>query len=218
MNALVRYLAADLLRSQTFFLPALLFLAVLGMLNSGNLGPPLSGYQGTALLLYPVAAVLTMVIANAEDPIQRQVTLVTARGWGRVLTALLALSVLAVLLLTALSLLVPLVLNPRPQPPELLLAGGLAHLGSGLLGVAVGLLCARPLLHRPVHAVCAILLGVILVIFLGRVPPVGNLMLLLDDRTGAAAALGPLLGNLTLSAGLLAATVSLVFLLGRKRL
>ncbi|MCO1577480.1 hypothetical protein M8C13_17115 [Crossiella sp. SN42] len=217
MTALLRYLAADLLRSQAFFLPALLFLAVLGMLNSGDPGPPLSAYQGTALVIYPVAAALTMVIANAEDPVARQVTLVTARGWGRVLAALLALAVLALLLLTALALLVPLLVNPRPQPPSLLLAGALAHLGSGLLGVAVGLLCARPLLHRPVHAVSTILLGVVLVVFLGRVPPIGNLMTLLEGGDGSHA-LAALTGNLALSAGLLAATAALVYAIGRKRL
>ncbi|GAA2811786.1 hypothetical protein [Crossiella cryophila] len=215
--ALLRYLAADLLRAQVFFLPTLVFLAVLGMLNSGDPGPPLSNYQGTALVIYPVAAALTMVICNAEDPVQRQVSLVTAGGWGRVLAALVTLAVLALLMLTAIALLVPLIVNPRPQPPSLLLAGALAHLGSGLLGVALGLLCARPLLHRPVHAVSTILLGVVLVIFLGRIPPIGNLMTLLEGADGRHA-LGTLALNLTLSAGLLAATVALVFALGRKRL
>ncbi|MBP2478237.1 hypothetical protein JOF53_007109 [Crossiella equi] len=217
MTALVRYLGADLVRSQAFFLPALLFLAWLGMLNSGDPGPPLPAYQGTALLIFPVAAALTRAVANAEDPVQRQVTLVTARGWGRVLAALVVLSVLSVLALTAVVLVVTYVVNPGAQPPSTLVAGLLGHLASGLLGVCLGLLCARPLLFRPVQTVATILLGVVLVIFLGRVPPVGNLMTLLEgaDATPALPALGL---NLALSATLLAATGALVFVLGRRRL
>jgi hypothetical protein len=74
LTGLVRYLGSDLLRSQRFLLPVLLYVLLLAPLFGGDPGPPPQLWTVTAVVLYPVSCWLAVTVANTEDPVQRQVT------------------------------------------------------------------------------------------------------------------------------------------------
>jgi len=76
VKAIVRYVAADAMRSQRWVAPVLLFAAAVLIFNT-DAGPLLSTYADTAACLLPVAAWLTVVIVNAEDPVLTDVSIVT---------------------------------------------------------------------------------------------------------------------------------------------
>ncbi|MEJ2856703.1 MULTISPECIES: hypothetical protein [unclassified Saccharothrix] len=188
MTALVRYLLADVLRTQRWLPPLLLFGAVLAMLNSSDAGPPLSAYAGTCVFVYPVAVWLTIVIATAEDPVRRSVTVATA-GWGRVHAAVAVLSGLAVLVVAALATLVPLLTQPRPYPLPVVLIGFVALLVCGLTGVGVGVLCARPVVTQHGWSVLLAVALVFAAFLFGQVPPIGNVLGALGRDSGVGTAL-----------------------------
>ncbi|MBP2337072.1 hypothetical protein JOF41_003250 [Saccharothrix coeruleofusca] len=182
MNALVRYLLADVLRSQRFLAPVMVFLAVLGMLYASDAGVPLVAYAGSCVLIYPVAVWLTVVVATAEDPVRRSVTVVAAGGWGRVQGAVAVSAALCACLLALVATGVPVLTQSRPYPPEVVAQGFGAHLVCGLTGVGVGLLCARPVITRLGWGVLAATALVVLPFPLGRVPPVGSVLGALNDQ------------------------------------
>lgn len=186
--ALVRYLLADVLRTQRWLPPLLLFGAVLAMLNSSDAGPPLSAYAGTCVFVYPVAVWLTIVIATAEDPVRRTVTVATA-GWGRVHAAVAVLSGLAALVVAVLATVVPVLTQPRPYPVSVVLVGFAALLVCGLTGVGVGVLCARPVVTRHGWSVLLAVALVFAAFLFGQVPPIGNILGALGRDSGIARAL-----------------------------
>ncbi|XVV06839.1 hypothetical protein ACQPW3_16230 [Actinosynnema sp. CA-248983] len=188
MTALVRYLLADALRTQRWLPPLLLFGAVLAMLNSSDAGPPLSAYAGACVFVYPVAVWLTIVIATAEDPVRRAVTVATA-GWWRVHAAVTVLSALAALFVALLATLAPVLTQPRPYPLPVIAIGFAATLVCGLTGVGVGALCTRPVVTQ--HG-WSVLLAVALVVAafpFGQVPPIGNVLGALGHDRGIPTAL-----------------------------
>ncbi|MBY8848816.1 hypothetical protein [Saccharothrix longispora] len=189
MTALVRYLLADVLRTQRWLPPLLLFAAVLGMLYASDAGPPLPAYAGTCVLVYPVSAWLTVVIATAEDPVRRSVTVVAAGGWGRVQAAVAVLASLAAVVLAAVAALVPVLTQPRPYPPATVLEGFAALAVCALVGVGVGVLCGRPVITRVGWSVLASAALVVLVLLFGRTPPVGNVLWSLSHQDGVTGAL-----------------------------
>jgi hypothetical protein len=69
--AAARYLLALLLGEQRVLLPVVAFLAVLGVLFGGDPGPPPTPWAVSALVAYPVAAWIALVVADVEDPVQR---------------------------------------------------------------------------------------------------------------------------------------------------
>ncbi|OLT10720.1 hypothetical protein BJF78_05330 [Pseudonocardia sp. CNS-139] len=172
--AVARYVAADVLRSQRWLLPVLAYGAVLGVLYGGDPGPAPGVWPATAFALYPLAAWLALVVANAEAPEQRPVTAVSAGGYGRVAagTALVALA--GGLVMAQLPVLVPLVVPRHPYPAALVLTGLVAHLAAAAAGTAVGLVCARPFVRRIGWSFC---LGVAIVTVTAVqpwLPPVGT--------------------------------------------
>ncbi|MDQ2585283.1 hypothetical protein [Saccharothrix yanglingensis] len=189
MTALVRYLLADVLRTQRWLPPLLLFAAVLGMLYASDAGPPLPAYAGTCVLVYPVSAWLTAVIATAEDPVRRSVTVVAAGGWGRVQAAVAVLASLAAVALAAVAALVPVLTQPRPYPPATVLEGFAALAVCALVGVGVGVLCGRPVITRAGWSVLASAALLVLVLLVGRTPPVGNVLWSLSHQDGVTGAL-----------------------------
>ncbi|QFZ21862.1 hypothetical protein [Saccharothrix syringae] len=189
MRALVGYLLADVLRTQRWLPPLLLFAAVLGMLYASDAGPPLSAYAGACVLLVPVSAWLSIVITGAEDPVRRAVTATAAGSWWRVHAAVTALSAAAALALALVAALVPVVTQPRPYPPGVVAQGfgGLAV--CALVGVGIGVLCGRPVVDRPGWSALAAAGLVVLPLLLGRTPPVGNVLWSLSHGDGVPAAL-----------------------------
>ncbi|WP_434442688.1 hypothetical protein [Lentzea sp. E54] len=173
MISLVRYLAADVLRGQRYLAPLLVFLGVMGMLFSGDAGQPLEAYSGSAALLYPIAAWMAVVVATSEDVVRREITVVTAGGWSRVLTAAALVAVLFALALALLAAVWPVVTNPHPYTAGEFFVGLAAHTGCALLGVGVGLMFARPVFDSIGRTVLAVFSVVVLTYPLGRVTPLG---------------------------------------------
>ena len=147
LTTLVRYFGADLLRSQRFLLPLVLFMALLTPLFNGDPGPPPQAWTITVLILYPVSCWLAVTVANTEDPVQRQVTIAAAGGPGRVAVGVLLTCLAADLVLIALAVTWPMASTGYAFPPSTIAAGVLAHVAAAATGTAVGLLCARPVVH-----------------------------------------------------------------------
>ncbi|WP_447009871.1 hypothetical protein [Saccharothrix hoggarensis] len=189
MTALVRYLLADVLRTQRWLPPLLLHVAVLGLLYSSDAGPPLPAYAGTCVLVYPVSVWLTVVVATAEDPVRRAVTVVTAGGWARAQAAVTALSVLGALGLALVAALAPVVTQSRPYPLGTVAQGFAALAVCALVGVGVGVLCCRPLVDQVGWSLLASAALVVLVLLFGRTPPVGNVLWSLSHQDGVTVAL-----------------------------
>lgn len=147
MIGLVRYFAADLLRSQRFLLPVFLYALLLAPVFNGDPGPPPELWILTVLVLYPVSCWLAVTVANTEDPTQRLVTTAAAGGPGRVAAGVLATCLLADVVLIALAVWWPIVTTGYDFPAPVVVAGVLAHVAAATTGTAVGLLCARPVMH-----------------------------------------------------------------------
>lgn len=172
--AVARYLAADVLRSQRFLVPLLLYGAVVAILADGATGPPPGPWPGTALALYPAAAWLAMVVANTEDPVQRTVTTAAAGGPGRLAAGTLLVALAADVLLVALAVTVTAVRASEPYPLPAVLAAVLAHVAAATTGTAVGLLCARPLVTRIGWSFCLAVTVVTVTVVQPWLPPVGS--------------------------------------------
>lgn len=173
MISLVRYLAADVLRGQRYLAPLLVFLGVMGMLFSTDAGQPLEAYSGSSALLYPIAAWMAVVVATSEDVVRREITVATAGGWSRVLTAAALVSVLFALAMGLLAAVWPVVTNPHPYTVGEFFVGLGAHTGSALLGVGVGLMFARPVFDSIGRTVLAVFSVVVLTYPIGRATPLG---------------------------------------------
>ncbi|MEV0677615.1 hypothetical protein AB0I60_13945 [Actinosynnema sp. NPDC050436] len=176
MTALVRYLLADLLRTQRYLPPLLVYAAVLAVFNGGDAGPPPSSYAGSCAFLYPVAVWLTVVVATAEDPVRRAVTVVAAGGWGRSQAAVSVLSCLLVTVVAAFAAVLPVLTQGRSYPPGTVALGFASLLVCGVVGVGVGVLCARPVITRHGWSVPAAAALVVLAYLFGQAPPIGNVL------------------------------------------
>ena len=171
--SLVRYLAADVFRGQRYLAPSLVFLGVLGMLFSSDAGQPLEAYSGSSALLYPIAAWMAVVVATSEDVVRREITVVSAGGWSRVLTAAALVAVVLALAMALLAAVWPVVTNPHPYTAGEFFVGLGAHTVSALLGVGVGLMFARPVFDSIGRTVLAVFSVVVLTYPLGRATPLG---------------------------------------------
>jgi hypothetical protein len=171
--SLVRYLAADVFRGQRYLAPLLVFLGVMGMLFSSDAGQPLESYSGSSAVLYPIAAWMAVVVATSEDVVRREITVVSAGGWSRVLTAAAAVAVLVTMAMAVLAAVWPVVTNPHPYTFGEFLIGLGAHTACALLGVGVGLMFARPVFDAVGRTVLAVFAVVVLTYPLGRATPLG---------------------------------------------
>ncbi|KAA2254105.1 hypothetical protein F0L68_31355 [Solihabitans fulvus] len=182
MTALVRYLLADLVRSQRYLPVVIAFLAVLGVLYSGDPGDPVSAYAGSCVMVYPIAAWFAVVVATAEDPVQRTVTAVTAGGWGRLQVGVAGLATLGAVTLSVLGAVAPVLISGHPYGPVEVAIGLGAHLSCSFTGTAVGLLVSRPVINR-IGWTAVAAMGIVVITFpLKRMPPVGAVLGLLSDR------------------------------------
>ncbi|MFI6094105.1 hypothetical protein ACIA8G_01025 [Lentzea sp. NPDC051213] len=173
MISLVRYLAADVLRGQRYLAPLLIFFGVLGMLFAYDPGPQLSAFAGSAALIYPIGAWLGVVVATSEDQVRREITVVSAGGWSRVLTAVAVTAVLFGLAFAAVATVWAVVASPRPYTAGEFFVGLGAHTVCALLGVGVGLMFARPVFEAVGRTVLAVFSIVVLTYPLGRATPFG---------------------------------------------
>lgn len=188
-----RYVLDDLLRSQRFLVPAFVYLALLGVLFGGDPGPAPGGWPATALALYPVAAWLAITTANAEDPVQRLVTVAAAGGEAAVARGVLLVCLLADVVLAAAATLrpiTPVLTALYPYTPAELLGGFAAHLATAATGTAVGLLCARPLITRLGWSLLTAVAVVVVTGVTPWLPPVGTAVTSLQTVPVALPAVG----------------------------
>lgn len=177
MTALLRYQAALLLRSQRWLAPVLLYVAFLGVgVRSGQPVLDSLGYAAAGLL--PVTAWLVQICVNQEPPAARTVVAAAVGGQPRAhLASLLAALCCAGLLGAAATAVVLLISEPASTDHSVkvpLLSAGTAGLLATaccvLLGVAVGALCTRPLLHRRGWSIAATVLAALLALVAGGSP------------------------------------------------
>jgi hypothetical protein len=209
--ATARYLGADVLRSQRVYLPLLVYAGVLAVLFGGDPGPPPAPWAASALVLYPAAAWLAVVVANTEDAVQRSVTTVAAGGHGAVAVATLLVALVGDLVLVALAVGLPVIRGPYPYPPGIVLLGALAHLACATAGTAVGLLCARPFVQRIGWSFGIAATVVIATMVQPWLPPVGTAVSALSGG-GAVPVLDAIIGVL-----LAVAAAAAAFLVERRR-
>ncbi|MGH3671503.1 MAG: hypothetical protein ACRDSH_12835 [Pseudonocardiaceae bacterium] len=184
--AVVRYLSADLLRSQRFIVPLLTYGVLLAVLFGGNPGPPPAPWAASTLALYPISAWLAITTANTEDPTQRHITIAATGGWLPVAGGVLLTCLLGDLTLVAISVLwplIPIITVTYPYPAQVLLAGALAHLTSATTGTAIGLLCARPLITRFGWTILTTLIVLLVTAVQPWLPPVGTAVKALTDTS-----------------------------------
>ncbi|MEH0653276.1 ABC transporter [Streptomyces scabiei] len=176
MNALLRYQAALLVRSQRWLPPVILYAAFLAIgVQKGQ--PVLDSLGYTAAALLPVAAWLMRICVTNEPPAARSCTSAAA-GPGRAhLACVLVAFSAAALLGTAATVLVALISAPTSTDHQTRVeslpaagAGLLAALACALLGTAVGALTNWPLLRSPGRSVPSLLLGALLALVVAGSP------------------------------------------------
>lgn len=172
MTALVRYQLSDLVGSQRWVAPCLVYVAFLGFVYASAAGPAAPTFGVTALALLPVSAWLTRQQLSVEDDAARQVTAAAAGSTVRVQGALLVSAVIGVLPLVALSVAWPELANHTEMRGASPLCGGLGvHLVFAVAGVGLGAVVARPLMRPPGTAALTIV-GVFVLSLIVRWSPV----------------------------------------------
>jgi hypothetical protein len=179
---LVRYVAADARQGQRWLAPVLVFLAAELPFNVGG-GSAFSVWAFSTALLFAIAIWLTVTVLSTMDPAQVAV-LVVAAGSFRVRLAGLACAYAAVVGLAAFAVVWPLVVQ-HPTTRAGVAAAIVAHLLTGLGGVAFGALLARPVLARRAWSVLAGVLVVVAEVVVPHAPPARQILELLDrDHPG----------------------------------
>lgn len=205
-SAVARLIGEDVARSARFLVPLLVFAGALAVLFGGDPGPLPVPWAASALLLYPVGAWLTHCLAETEDDVARTVTVSAAGGPAPVTIGVLMAGSAGVAVLSLLAVVWGTVASFSTATVVILFDGLCAHLACGLTGVAVGLVCSRPLVG---HMGWALMGGLVFVLVTGTrpwLPPVGSAAAALGSgRTG----IGPLL-DLALAVVLAVAVTALV--------
>jgi len=218
MGAVVRYQAALLARSQRWLPPVLLYVVFLGIGVQG--GQPLLdslGYAAAALL--PTAAWLVRVCVGNEPPAARSVV-AAAVGPGRahlgaVLVgagAGLGIGLLGTLVVTWISAPVSSDHQRRVPVPDAAVAGLLAAVTCALLGTAIGVISAWPVLRTPGRAVPALMLGALLTLVVTGSPAQAAVSGLVTGSRQASVPTPvlPLLAAAVVTAGVVAGACALV--------
>jgi hypothetical protein len=188
--ALLRYLAADALKAGRWVPPMVLFLAV--TVTGTAVGESaLGGYGFTATALLPASMWLTIAVLNSEDPAQTAITAVAVGSPLLLRLAKLLLAYVGGQVLAAVAVLWPLLIG-QPASAADVLAGVLAHLLSGLAGVAFGSLASRPLLRAPTWAVLIGITVFLLEILVPGFPPVRPIAVAFAGGPVSAAVFGML--------------------------
>jgi hypothetical protein len=186
VTALIRYLIADLGRSQRWVAPALAYLAVVAIL--GPAGTPPGSTALAAVALFPIGSWLAWVTATCEDPVQESVTATAAGGLRRVRLGKFAAGTTVTALLGSLALLLTAAEGGRD--PAVLAAATAAIVSNVVGGSAVGFACARPVFPRRGLAVTTIVLACLVELIVPRLPPVRATLEILNDGRDMALRLG----------------------------
>ncbi|RZQ64972.1 hypothetical protein [Amycolatopsis suaedae] len=185
---MIRYQLALLAHSQRYLPPLLIQLAVFGILYGDANAQPLPEFTVSAGALTVVACWLTIALVDAEDPVQRLVTLSHAgrRRWTLVTAVVLAVLVCAGCL-TAVSLAWSALSHGGLAAGDLGL-GVLAHLACAAAGIAVGLPCSKLVTARIGWTVVLAFLGLTALILVRWIPVINPMLRALAGRPNATAA------------------------------
>jgi hypothetical protein len=202
--SLLRYLAADVVRSQRWVAPVLAFVAGVALFNVSG-GPLLTTYADTATVLLPVSIWLAVTVANSEDPTQAAITAVTIGGDVRLRLGKLATAWLGCVACTVVAVLWPLVTRgyTGPAGPGHVAAGAGAHLLVAGFGVAVGSFGMRDVVPRVGWTVLVAAGACLVDVLVPHAPPTRRILELFDD--GAIGGLAPVALATVVIAGLLVA-------------
>jgi hypothetical protein len=185
VTALVRYLAADALRSQRWTAPLLGFAVAVAIIAPSDSAPLLPTMTMSAAALLPAALWLTVVVNHSEDPVQTHITGVTVGGLTRTRLAKLGTAYLGCLILTGLALVWVLTSTDDRITLGLLAIGVLEHLTLALAGVALGALVSRPVIPRIGWTVLAGVGICLAELLIPRVPPIHPLLTTFSDHPPA---------------------------------
>ncbi|MFD4828594.1 hypothetical protein ACFWPV_01875 [Streptomyces uncialis] len=197
MTALVRYHCSVLLLSQRYLAPVLLFVSLIVVLTSSDSGPLAATYSSCAGAMLLCSTWLTMTLAGLEDRTHRSVVVVGAGGSLKVLVALVCTALLSCLPLTGVGVALPLLIGKHDPVAADLLLGALAQLICALTGVAVGLVCSRPVFRRQGYGLVLALALLFTVTLAKGLPPVNLLFTDLLDGKESADLLGATIVPLT---------------------
>ena len=186
MTALVRYTASNLLHSQRYLPPLLLYFVLMAILTSGDSGPLIQLYAGCAAALFAWAVWFTVVVVNLEDPIGRAILVVNAGGSRKVLHAAVAIALGGAVAMTAFGLFFPLLTGSHTVSAADLAIGAEGQLACAFAGIAIGQICSRLVIRRSGAALLAAVALVVLAFVLRWLPPVHPLLVLMEGTKPAA--------------------------------
>jgi hypothetical protein len=168
MTALVRMRVAAFIGSGRVVAPAILSLAILGILHGGGASPAASAYGYSATVFFPVLAWMTKLILDTEPDVQRRLSRI-AVGPRRELTAGLLAAATCGLVLCAFTMAAPLLVGAitGPNLPGGILLGVLAHLLSLAAALALGALSSRVVAGTLAKGLMILVGGAILTIVFG---------------------------------------------------
>jgi hypothetical protein len=148
-TAVLRYVFADLLRSQRWVAPLLFGAAAIVLFNSHS-DPLLVIYGNTAVALLPIGIWMTYVAVTAEDAVQAGMTAVIVGGPGRLRMAKLVAAFLLGIGYAVVATITPLVVQDHTDAatPGKIVAGLVAATTITLFAVAVGAVVSPPVVRR----------------------------------------------------------------------
>lgn len=217
MIALIRYVAADLVRSQRSLPPVMVFLTVLAIVNTQNPGPLLPAFGSTATVLCAVAAWLTITVMNSEDPTSRTITAVTCGSYRRLVWARVSTCLIVMVALAVVAVAWTMEVSSHDRTAAAFATGVVGHLICAAVGLSIGLLCSQPVINHLASALCAALVPVVVVLIVPWVSPVHpTLRLLLNANTPNRGLAVDLAGLGAATAAFLVVAVWLATQLGRR--
>ncbi|KAA9166731.1 hypothetical protein FPZ12_000505 [Amycolatopsis acidicola] len=210
---MIRYQLALLLHTQRYVPPLLAYLLLLGILYTDVGAVPVPELAVSAGALSVVACWLTIALVDAEDPVQRLITLVHARRVSQLLLGIastaLALSAVATVVSLAWSS-----LEHHGLSAGDLGLGLLAHLTCACTGIAIGLPCSRLLVPRIGYTVMAALAGLVAVLLIRWLPLINPM---LRAMTSGSSVTGAILWCLVVSAAVLALSATVTGFVHQRR-
>lgn len=185
MIGTARYIAASSLYAGRWVAPALLF--VVAVVVTFATGGQVLGTLGEgATWLLPISAWLTVATLNDEDPTQAAITAAAAGGLARARVVKLCVAAAVALGMAALSLLAGFLSNTASFTVGDLGAGAVVHVLTVAGGVALGSMCARPLITRGGRAALAIIFVTVWDLVIPHAPPARAVLEALSSQTVAA--------------------------------
>lgn len=209
MIALARYMFTVMLLSQRYLAPLLLFVGLLAVLTSSDSGPLAATYGSAAGAILVCSVWLTMALLGLEGRPHRSVLVVSVGSRLRTLLGSVAAAVLWCLPLTVAGLGLPLVFGTHSPVLADLVLGTEAQLTCAFTGIAIGLVCSRPVVRRQGYALVLALVLLLAALLARGVSPVNVLLTDLQNASDSTDLLGSTAVLLVVAVGVLAVGVAI---------